>query len=67
MDCANRVLLYLVFEKNLAIMFIDQVLNPRTVFLASSDAFYHNDPETRQSSQGYAISLFNGIDRLEGI
>ena len=42
-------------------MFDGQVFNPRTVFLASSDASYGVDPDTRQSSQGYAFSLFNGL------
>ena len=60
LDCANRVLLYLAHTKDLSIEFDAQVANSRTVFLASSDASFANDPDTRLSSQGYAFLLFNG-------
>ena len=60
MDCANRVLRYLVGTKSLSIEFNCYVSNPRSVFLASSDASYANDPDTRRSSQGYVFLLYNG-------
>ena len=60
-DCANKAFLYLAFEKKPAIMFDGQAFNLCTVFLASSDASYGNDLDTRQSSQGYRFLLFNGM------
>lgn len=60
LECANRVLLYLAHTRNLSIEFDVQVLHPRKVFLASSDASFANNLDTRQSSQGYAFVLFNG-------
>lgn len=59
-ECANRVLLHLAHTKNLSIEFDAQTISSRRVFLASSDASFANDPDTRQSSQRYAFMLFNG-------
>lgn len=61
MEAANRVLLYLAHTKDLAIKFDARVPDPQTIFLASSDASYADDPNTRYSSQGYGFKLFNGI------
>lgn len=61
LECANRVLLYLAHTRNLSIEYDAQTTNPRRIFLASSDASFANDPDTRQSSQGYAFMLFNGV------
>ena len=59
-DCANRVLLYLAHTKKLSIEFSAQTTKTRQVFLASSDASFANDPDTRRSSQGYTFTLYNG-------
>lgn len=59
-ECANRVLLYLTHTRDLSIEFNAQTINPRKIFLASSDASFANDLDTRQSSQGYVFMLFNG-------
>lgn len=60
LECANQTLLYLAHTRDLAIEFDAHVINPQKVFLASSDVSFANDPDTRQSSQGYAFILFNG-------
>ena len=60
LECANQVLRYLIHTKDLAIEFDGRVTIPRKVFLASSDASFGNDPDTRASSQGYVFLLFNG-------
>lgn len=61
LECANRVLLYLAHTRDMSINFNAQAsLNPRRVFIASSDASFANDLDTRQSSQGYVFTLFNG-------
>lgn len=61
MACADRTILYLSHTRDYAIEFDGRVIDLREVFLASSDASFGNDPDTRQSSQGYAFKLFNGI------
>lgn len=61
LECANRVLLYLAHTRDLSIEFDTQTVNPRKIFIASSDASFANDPDTRKSSQGYAFMLFNGV------
>lgn len=61
LECANRVLLYLAHTRDMSINFNAQAsINPRRVFIASSDASFANDLDTRQSSQGYVFTLFNG-------
>ena len=61
LECANRSLLYLIHTKDYAIEFDGQTNISQKVFLASSDASFANDPDTRHSYQGYAFSLFNGL------
>lgn len=61
LECANRTLRYLAHTKDLAVMFDAQVEDSRTIFLASSDASFADDSDTRYSSQGYAFKLFNGM------
>ena len=61
LDCANRTLRYLAHTKDLSIMFNAEIEDPRTVFLASSDISFADDPDTRHSSQGYAFKLFQGM------
>ena len=58
---AERVLHYMGHTKYYSIVFDAQVVDPRKVFLASSDAAYGDDPGTRCSSQGYGFMLFNGM------
>ena len=60
LNCANRVLLYLVHTRELSIKFDTQIVDSQRIFLASSDASFANDPNTCQSSQGYTFMLFNG-------
>lgn len=61
LDCANQTLLYLIHTRDLTIEFNSQKIDFQKIFLGSSDASFANDPDTRQSSQGYAFSLFNGL------
>ena len=61
MACANQTILYLGHTRDYSVEFDGQVIDPRQIFLASSDASFGNDPDTRQSSQGYAFKLFNGV------
>ena len=61
MACADRTILYLRHTRDYSIEFDGRVIDPREIFLASSDALFGNDPDTRQSSQGYAFKLFNRI------
>lgn len=61
LNAADRVLSYLAHTKRLAIKFEAQAVDPQSIFLASSDASYADDPETRYSSQGYGFMLFNGL------
>ena len=58
---ADRVLRYLVLTKHFAIEFNPQLKDQHLVFIASSNAFYGNDPDTRRSTIGSAYTLFNGI------
>lgn len=60
-DAAERVLRYLGHTKGYSIVFNAEISDPRTVFLASSDASFAGDPENRYSSQGYGFKLFNGM------
>ena len=60
-DLANRVLQYLASTKHYAIEFNPQLAEPHTIFMASSDASYGDDPDTCRSTQGSAYTLFNGI------
>lgn len=57
---AERVLRYLGYIKYYTIVY-DILYDPRTVFLASSDASFADDPATRYSSQGYGFKLFNSM------
>jgi hypothetical protein len=64
---ANRVLSYLRNTKYYAIEFSDSVCQPAEgetgdgeVLQLSSDASFADDPETRKSTQGYLMKLFNG-------
>jgi hypothetical protein len=62
MESANRTLKYLGHTKKLAIEFNNESDGEaHTTFLASSDASFADDIETRFSSQGYAFKLFNGL------
>ena len=58
---ANKVLRYLASTKHLAIEFNPQLKDQHLVFIASSDASYRDDPDTRRSTMGSAYTLFNGI------
>jgi hypothetical protein len=68
---AKRVIEYLVATKWFAIEFDSSMVNARkilttaqpdtTIFQASSDASFADDPDTRRSSQGYVFQLFNGV------
>ena len=58
---ADRVLRYLASTKHLAIEFNPQLKDQHLVFIASSNASYGNDPDTRRSTMGSAYTLFNGI------
>jgi hypothetical protein len=60
-ECAIRVLRYLEYTKHYAIKYeMDSNQVRRTIFLASSDASFADDIETRKSSQGFVFKLFNG-------
>ena len=58
---AERILRYLGHTKYYSIVYDAQTSDPRTVFLASSDASFADDPETRYSSQCYGFKLFGGM------
>ena len=58
---ADRVLQYLGQTKYYAIVFDAQIVNPQNVFIASSDAAFADDPDTRRSSYGYGFKLLNGM------
>ena len=60
LELANRTINYLVGTRSLAIQFNGLSEQSRTIFLASSDASFADDPDTRYSSQGYVFTLFNG-------
>lgn len=55
------MLLYLTHTRNLSIEYDAQTVNPQRIFLASSDASFANDLDTRQSSPGYAFMLYGGV------
>ena len=57
-ELADRALRYLAYTKHRAIEFNPQVTDPYKVFLASSDASYGDDSDTRRSTQGSAFTLF---------
>jgi hypothetical protein len=64
---ANRVLAYLLATKYYAIEFLGSVettteveTRDEEVLQLSSDASFADDPETRRSTQGYLMKLFNG-------
>lgn len=61
---ANHVISYLYHTRYLAIQFICHIdasaQSDEVVFKASSDASFADDAQTRRSSQGYLLSLFNG-------
>lgn len=59
--CSDQTFLYLGHTRDYSIVFDGRVIDLRQIFLASSDASFGNDLDTRQSSQGYAFKLFNGI------
>lgn len=52
--------MYLAHTRKLSIKFNAKVSDPHKLFLASSDASFGNNLNTRQSSQEYAFVLFNG-------
>lgn len=60
-DSANRLLRYLASTKHYAIEYDGEVIDPKSIFLASSDAAFADNPETRHSSQGYCFKLYNGL------
>jgi hypothetical protein len=60
MDAANRCLLYLHHTKDYSIEYSANQ-DPQTIFIASSDASFADDSETRRSSQGYGFKLFGGM------
>lgn len=60
LECANQVLLYLAHTRDFSIEYNSQTINQQQIFLASSDASFANNPDTRQSSQGYAFMLYGG-------
>ena len=60
MELAVRVFKYLGFTKHYAIQ-VNPNDSTRNIFIASSDASFGNDPNTRQSTQGYAFTLFGAI------
>jgi hypothetical protein len=56
---ADRVIAYLYHSRYLALEYSNE--QPRQeVFQAASDASFADDQETRKSSQGFILSLFNG-------
>lgn len=61
MACADCTILYLGHTRDYSIEFDGRAIDPRQIFLASSDASFGNDLDTRRSSQGYAFKLFNGV------
>ena len=61
LQAADRVISYLGHTKSLGIKFNAHITDIQSIFLASSDTSYANDPETRYSSQRYAFMLFNGL------
>ena len=60
-EAAMRVLQYLAHTKYYTIVYDGQIIDPQTVFMASSDASFADDVETRFSSQGYVFKLFEGL------
>ena len=58
---ALRTMQYLGHTKHYSIVFDPQATDPYTTLLASSDASFADDPETRFSSQGYGFKLFDGM------
>ena len=60
LELANRTIDYLIGTRSLAIQFNGLTDQSKPIFLASSDASFADDPDTRYSSQGYAFTLFNG-------
>ena len=68
-EAAIRTLKYLGHSKTLTIWFnssdffgnSDHSSSDQTIFLASSDASFADDPATRYSSQGYGFKLFSGM------
>lgn len=61
MSQADRVLEYLAHTKNYAIVYYGQAIHSDTIFLASSDASFADDLDTRQSSHGYCFKLYDGM------
>ena len=60
LDLSKRVIRYLHSTKKTSILFDGLKFSPSSIFQASSDASYANDPDTRRSHQGYVFLLFNG-------
>lgn len=60
LELANRTIDYLVGTRSLAIQFNGLSDQSKSIFLASSDASFADDPDTRYSSQGYVFTLFDG-------
>ena len=60
LDCANQALLYLAHTQDFSIKFKAQTIDLWKIFFVSSDASFANNLDTRQNSQGYKFTLFNG-------
>lgn len=62
MEAAEHMMRYLVGTKYRGIEFDGKrVETPYKTFVASSDASFADDPETRYSSNGFCFQLFGGM------
>ena len=61
LNAIDRVFFYLAHIKRFAIKFKTQTIDSQFIFLASSDASYADDSNTKYSSQGYGFMLFNDL------
>ena len=61
-EAANHMMKYLIGSKFRGIEYDGNTINiPGRTFIASSDASFADDPETRYSSSGFCFQLFNGM------
>ena len=60
-EASMRVLQYLDHTKYYTIVYYGEMMEPETAMIASSDASFADDVETRHSSQGYAFKLFEEL------
>jgi hypothetical protein len=60
LDVANRCLQYLHYTKYYGIKY-NATAKAQQVFIASCDALFADDKDTRRSSQGYGFTLFGGM------